>query len=150
MISESIESIEFFYEDLDFQLSNEGLYLKWIKEILKVNKAELKALNFIFCDDSYILNVNLEYLNHDYYTDIISFPYSEFPHPIEGDIFISIDRVLDNSKSNNVSFENELQRVMAHGVLHFLGYKDKSEKDITEMRIKENEMIDIFNTIVNQ
>ena len=116
----------------------------WINEIIRVNNAQLKSINYIFCSDEYLLNINKEYLDHDYYTDIISFPFSESPDPIQGDIFISIDRVIENASDNKTMFEHELLRVMSHGLLHFLGYKDKSDKNKAEMRNAEDEMIRLF------
>ena len=137
--------INFFSEDIDFELSQPETYVRWINIILNAHKATGEAISYIFCSDEYLLKVNREYLNHDYYTDIISFPYAEFPQPISGDIFISIDRVKDNSLEHGTVFETELRRVMAHGLLHFLGFKDKSEEEQKLMREKEEEMIGIFN-----
>lgn len=137
-------SINFYSEEIDFELPNIENYTRWILKILENNASTAEYLNYIFCNDDYLLKINVEYLNHDYYTDIISFPYSEFPNPIEGDIFISIDRVKENALSNNVDFDNELLRVMAHGVLHFLGHKDKSVEDQQKMRAKEEEMMALF------
>ena len=137
-------NIHFFSEDVSFSIAKPNQYKKWVFKIASYHKTEIKALNYIFCSDSYLLQVNKEYLEHDYYTDIISFPYSEFPDPLEGDIFISIDRVKENALDNQIAFEDELLRVMAHGVLHFLGFQDKSEKESHLMRKKEEEMIELF------
>jgi len=136
--------VNFFSEDIEFELSNEGKYVEWLGTIASTHHCSIKLINYIFCSDAYILDVNKQYLNHDYYTDIISFPYAEKPDPLEGDIFISIDMVRENANNNEVTFENELLRVMAHGVLHFLGFKDKSEQDTLIMRSKEEEMILLF------
>ncbi len=138
---ENETGVFFHYEGIDFILENEELYHEWIEKIFSKNNAHYKVINYIFCDDEYLLDVNRQYLNHDYYTDIISFPYAEHPQPVEGDIFISIERVKENSEENQTPFENELKRVMAHGILHFLGYKDKSEEEQHIMRAKEEEMI---------
>lgn len=134
--------ITYNYE-LDFELANEELYSKWIEEVISSENKTLGELNYIFCTDEYLLDVNIKYLNHDYYTDIISFDYSE-GNIISGDMFISIDRIVDNAKDLNVSFEEELKRVMIHGVLHYCGYKDKSESDELIMRQKENEKLVMF------
>lgn len=134
--------ISFNYES-DFKLDLEPVYEKWIQHIIiSENKTE-GELNFIFCDDEYLLDINQRYLDHDYYTDIISFDYS-LANELHGDIFISIDRVMENANTFNVSFQNELLRVMAHGILHYCGYKDKLEADSQEMRLKENEKIAMF------
>jgi rRNA maturation RNase YbeY len=134
--------ISFNYES-DFKLELEPVYEKWIQQIIiSENKTE-GELNFIFCDDDYLLDINQRYLDHDYYTDIISFDYS-LANELHGDIFISIDRVMENASTFNVSFQNELLRVMAHGILHYCGYKDKLEVDSQEMRLKENEKIAMF------
>jgi len=138
------KTIHFHYENIDFQLSDESKYLNWVKMVFEENKARYATINYIFCDDEYLLDVNHQYLNHNYYTDIISFPYAEHPEPVSGDIFISVDRVKDNAVTIGVTFENELRRVMAHGILHFLGYKDKKVEDQKMMRSKENEMIHLF------
>ena len=138
------EKIDFFYEEIDFALSDIEHYITWINEIIKVNDAQLKSINYIFCSDEYLLNINKEYLDHDYYTDIISFPFSETPDPIQGDIFISIERVIENASDNKTMFEQELLRVMSHGLLHFLGYQDKSDKDQALMRNTEDKMMSLF------
>ncbi|POS03005.1 rRNA maturation RNase YbeY [Flavobacterium croceum] len=134
--------ISYNYE-CDFKISNEDAYSHWITSVLKSEVKEEGEISYIFCDDEYLLNVNKQYLEHDYYTDVISFDYT-IGNEISGDIFISIERVLDNAKTYNVSFENELQRVIIHGVLHFCGYKDKTETDETLMRNKEEEKIKMF------
>lgn len=134
--------ISFNYES-DFKLELEPVYEKWIQQIIiSENKTE-GEINFIFCDDEYLLDINQRYLDHDYYTDIISFDYS-LANELHGDVFISTDRVMENASTFNVSFQNELLRVMAHGILHYCGYKDKLEADSQEMRLKENEKIAMF------
>ena len=134
--------ISFNYEN-EFELSNEGQIATWIsKVILSENKKE-GEINYIFCDDGYLLNLNEQYLDHDTLTDIISFDYS-VGNEIHGDIFISTERVLENAADFNVSFQEELQRVLVHGVLHYCGYKDKSEDDERLMRNKEDEKIKMF------
>lgn len=134
--------ISFNYEN-EFELSNEDQIATWIsKVILSENKKE-GEINYIFCDDDYLLNLNEQYLDHDTLTDIISFDYS-VGNEIHGDIFISTERVLENAADFNVSFQEELQRVLVHGVLHYCGYKDKSEDDERLMRNKEDEKIKMF------
>lgn len=134
--------IEFHFET-DFQLVKQKEISDWINSVIISEKLILGEINYIFCDDEYILNVNQQYLNHDYYTDIISFDYRE-EEVVSGDIFISIDRVQDNANEYKVSFEEELLRVIIHGILHFCGYKDKSDDEELLMRSKENEKIRMF------
>ena len=134
--------ISFNYET-DFELSSESDFTTWIQNVIASENKEEGDINYIFCDDEYLHKINVEYLNHDTLTDIISFDYSE-GNFLHGDIFISIVRVAENAKEFNVSLENELKRVMAHGVLHYCGYKDKSEQDELLMRQKEDEKIKMF------
>lgn len=140
---EESDLICFFSEDIEFQISNPIAIQEWINQIIKKETRQLVQLTFIFCSDSYLHQVNLKHLNHDTLTDVITFPYSSFPK-IEGDIFISIDRIKDNSNSFNVTFEQELHRVMIHGVLHLCGYTDKTPDSQTIMRTKENEALDLL------
>ena len=134
--------INYNYET-DFVLDNESQITDWLsKVILSENKSE-GEINYIFCDDTYLLQINEQYLNHDTLTDVISFDYS-LGNELAGDIFISVERVLDNSKDFETTFENELRLVMAHGILHFCGYKDKSESDEDLMRSKEAEKLQMF------
>ena len=130
-------SIHFFQEDTDFQLSDERSTSHWVNSIVSQEGFELQELNFIFCSDEYLYRMNMEYLNHDTYTDIITFDNSEEEKHIEGDIFISIDRVKDNAKEIKSPFEDELDRVIIHGVLHLMGLKDKTSDEKEEMRKKE-------------
>ena len=128
--------INFNYET-DFLLDSEEEISNWIIETIDSESHKLQEINYVFCDDEYLHKLNLEFLNHDTLTDIISFDYS-VGKIIQGDIFISIERVVDNAKSFNVSFEDELHRVIIHGVLHYCGFKDKSEVEAKLMRDKEN------------
>lgn len=130
-------SIELFSEKVDFRYENKSPLQDWILDILSKEKHTAHYINIIFCDDDYLLQVNQEYLDHDFFTDIITFQYEQ--EPIEGELFISIDRVVENAKERNLSFGNELHRVIAHGVLHLMGYGDKSEDEISTMRAKEEE-----------
>lgn len=134
--------IYFNYEG-DFTLENEEQVADWIERIIESEDKELGEISYIFCDDEYLHKINVEYLDHDTLTDIISFDYTE-GDIISGDIFISIERVQDNANDFNVPFETELKRVLAHGVLHYCGYKDKSEADEQLMRAKEEEKMAMF------
>lgn len=131
-------SIYFFNEEISFNLKNKTIIRSWINQTIIQEKYQLEELNFIFCSDNYLLKINKEYLNHDTYTDIITFDNSSLPHEIIGDIFISIDRVKENAKSFDTTFINELNRVIIHGVLHLLGYTDKTKKDKGLMTEKED------------
>ena len=132
-----------FNYETDFQLENELVYEQWIDAVIESEGKEPGEINYIFCDDEYLHNINMQYLNHDTLTDIISFDYC-IGDLISGDIFVSIERVQDNAKEYEVSFNEELLRVLAHGVLHYCGYKDKTEKEALLMRTKEQEKIDMF------
>jgi probable rRNA maturation factor len=134
--------ISFNYET-DFQLDNEDQISNWISQIILSENKKEGDINYIFCDDEYLVQINQQYLNHDTLTDIISFDYS-VGNELHGDIFISVERVQDNAVDYKVTFTEELQRVLAHGVLHYCGYKDKTDQDETNMRNKENEKIKMF------
>ncbi len=126
-------------EDIDFQLVNQDLLSVWIEKTIDTEGATLGAVSYIFCSDDYLHQMNVEYLNHDTLTDVITFPYND--NPIEGDIFISIDRVKDNAQDLNIPFNDELHRVMIHGVLHLCGYSDETDEQEAEMRQKEDEYL---------
>ncbi|TPD71930.1 rRNA maturation RNase YbeY [Flavobacterium microcysteis] len=134
--------ISFNYET-EFELPNENEIEKWLSEVIVSESKKEGDINYIFCDDEYLHEINVKYLDHDTLTDIISFDYS-IGNELHGDIFVSIERVADNAKDFNVSFDEELKRVLAHGILHFAGYKDKSEADELKMRSKEDEKIAMF------
>ena len=134
--------INFNYE-LTFQLDNEERFSHWIQNVIISEGKELGEINYIFCDDEYLLNINKQYLDHDYYTDVISFDYTE-ANLVSGDVFISIDRVKENAADYDVTFDEELKRVIIHGILHYCGYKDKSDADEELMRIKEEEKMQLF------
>ncbi|WP_269224357.1 MULTISPECIES: rRNA maturation RNase YbeY [Flavobacterium] len=134
--------INFNYES-DFNLDNEDAIATWLSAVILSEKKTEGEINYIFCDDEYLHKINLEYLNHDTLTDIISFDYT-MGNEISGDIFVSIERVIDNAKDYNTLFEDELKRVLVHGVLHYCGYKDKSSSDEKLMRNKEDEKIAMF------
>lgn len=132
-----------FHYELEFALEEEEKYRKWIQSILESEDFRAGDINYIFCTDEYLHNLNVQYLEHDTLTDIISFDYTE-GRVVSGDIFISIERVRDNASEFNVLFTNELLRVMAHGILHYCGYLDKSEADELLMRSKEDEKMAMF------
>ncbi|KVV13484.1 rRNA maturation RNase YbeY [Flavobacterium sp. TAB 87] len=134
--------INFNYET-DFTLSDESVYEKWISAIIASENKKEGEISYVFCDDEYLHKINLEYLNHDTLTDIISFDYS-VGNELNGDIFVSVERVQDNATDFNVLFAEELLRVLAHGILHYCGYKDKSEEEAVSMRKKEDEKIAMF------
>jgi len=121
----------------DFVLVNEGILAEWINDCIKNEEHRLEEINYIFCDDEYLYKLNVEFLNHDTLTDIISFDYS-VGKIIQGDVFISVERVMENALDFSVPFLDELHRVMIHGVLHYCGYKDKTPKEAVIMREKEN------------
>ena len=129
-----------FYSETDFNLQNEEQISKWIFNIITSEGLEEGEISFIFCNDEYLHKLNVEFLNHDTLTDIISFD-NCLRKQINGDIYISVERVLENSKTFKATFLNELHRVIIHGILHFCGFKDKSETDAKTMRSKENEAL---------
>ena len=131
-------AIRFFTEDISFSLKNKGLVRKWIKQTIIDESHKLRELNFIFCSDQYLLSINQQFLNHDTYTDIITFDNSDKEGLIIGDIFISVDRVQDNAESFKTKLEDEIQRVMIHGTLHLLGYPDKGKEAKVIMTQKED------------
>lgn len=134
-------SIHFFSEEIDFTLKQKGLIRNWIRQTVIDENYRLRELNFIFCSDQYLLGINKEYLDHDTYTDIVTFDNSEEDKVIVGDIFISIDRIRENAQQFQVAERDELHRVMIHGTLHLLGYKDKSKTEKALMTRKEDEYL---------
>lgn len=136
--------INFFTEDIDFKPKNSRKLKQWVKESALAEGYKILELNYIFCSDEYLHQMNVEYLDHDTLTDIITFDNSETQGKIEGDIFISIDRVKENAQDFEVSFEYELSRVLIHGVMHLCGYKDKTDDEAKEMRGKENQYLGIL------
>ena len=134
--------INFNYET-DFNLDNEEAIASWLSAVIISENKKEGEISFIFCDDEYLHKINLEYLNHDTLTDVISFDYT-MGNEISGDVFISVERVKDNAGDFNVSFEDELKRVLVHGILHYCGYKDKGEAEELLMRTKEDEKIGLF------
>jgi probable rRNA maturation factor len=132
-----------FNSECDYKLDNETQFSNWISAVILSENKKEGDINYIFCDDEFILEINKQYLNHDYYTDIISFDYS-VGNELHGDIFVSVQRVQENAEDFNVTFDEELKRVVIHGILHYCGYKDKSEQDQLIMRQKEDEKIKMF------
>ena len=129
--------IRYFQEDIRFELKQKMLNNRWLKMVAGSEMRRLGAINIIFCSDNYILDVNMKYLQHDYFTDIITFDYCE-KDVLSGDLFISIDSVRENARFYGTEFADELNRVMVHGLLHLIGYDDHTEADIAVMRQKEN------------
>ena len=139
----------FHNEHLRFQLKNKTTIKRWVNDVILQHHQLTGTLNFIFTTDEYLLEINRQYLNHDTYTDIITFDNSDDDKKIEGDIYISIERVKDNAEKLKVDFENELHRVMIHGVLHLLGYEDKSPAKKKKMREEENRALKLLTNITN-
>ena len=137
------EQIINFYSENDFELQEEKSFDTWIRKVISSEEKQLGEINYIFCDDHYLYKINLKFLDHDTYTDIISFDNSEGDE-LNGDIFISTDRVTENAKEYNVDFSDELKRVMIHGILHLCGYGDKTTSEAALMRQKEDEKIALF------
>lgn len=140
---EEEKGIFFHTEDLDFSLPDEPTtFIAWLEKILAQEQKSRRRLTYVFCSDEYLHHLNLTYLQHDTYTDIITFPYDE--EIIEGDLFISIERVRENAATLEVPFEQELRRVMAHGLLHLCGYGDKTPEQQQQMREKEESCLSLW------
>jgi probable rRNA maturation factor len=131
-------TIQFFEEDITYKLKNKTAVRKWITETIVAEGFKLAELTYVFCSDQYLLQINQQYLNHDTYTDIITFDNSDENSTIAGDIFISIERIKENAAKFTVTEAQELHRVIIHGALHLLGYKDKSVADKKKMTLKED------------
>ena len=129
--------ISYFFEDTDFQFKNKTLNNRWLKLVAESEIRRIGQISIIFCSDNYILDVNQQYLQHDYFTDIITFDYCE-GDMISGDLFISVETVRENSLEYGTEFSEELNRVIVHGILHLIGYDDHNDDDIAMMRKKEN------------
>lgn len=135
-------AIHFFSEEITFAVKHKSILKTWLKQlVLEYEGKKLGSLNYIFCSDEYLLTMNQEHLQHDYYTDIITFDNSDDEVVISGDLFISVDRVTDNAAILQVAFEKEFYRVLAHGLLHLLGFGDKNPAEVEIMRSKEDEAI---------
>lgn len=136
-------AINFFSEDISFKLPHPRKTAAWIKRVVKKEKFSLNQVNFIFCSDEYLHQKNIEYLNHKTYTDIITFDYSDIEGELEGDIFISIDRIKENAAKFNRPFDEELHRVIIHGILHLLGYDDKTPAQKTRIHQQEDACLNL-------
>ena len=134
--------IQFFFENID-EIPISAATISWLEDVIKTENKKLGEINYILCDDEYLLKVNQDFLDHDYYTDIITFDYVK-GKTISGDIFVSLPRISDNAKTLVRDFNSEFHRVLAHGILHLMGYKDKTEEEITEMRQKEDFYLNVF------
>jgi len=139
-------AIHFFTEDISYTLKHKTLIRSWLLDTIYAEGYQLEELNFIICSDEYLLTMNQQYLDHDTYTDVITFDHSEALKMIAGDIFISIERIQENAKEFKSTVFHELCRVMVHGTLHLLGYKDKSKKDKTLMTQKEDHYLSLLNS----
>ena len=140
--------IQYHANDIDMPQLDTTLMSRWLKQLAAFHRRKLGDINYIFCSDKKILEVNIEYLGHDYYTDIISFDYDEGLR-VSGDLFISLETVASNAEMLGIAYEEELMRVMAHGVLHLCGFKDKSDEDAANMRLREQEALSILNELKN-
>ena len=139
--------IRYFNEDIKYELKGKLFNNNWLKTVAGSEMKRIEDINIIFCSDPYILEVNLKYLQHDYFTDIITFDYCE-GDKLSGDLFISIDSVRENSIFYGTEFEDELNRVMVHGLLHLIGYDDHSDTDIAQMRAKENYYLELRRSLL--
>ena len=137
-------AIHFFSEEIPYTLKEKLNRKRWLTKIATNAGFKIKELNYVFCSDEYLYQMNRDYLKHDTYTDIITFDNSEKKDDIEGDIFVSIDRVHENAKTHNQEVETEMNRVLAHGLLHLMGYKDKTQEEAALMRLKEEESIRLY------
>ena len=134
--------IQFFFENID-EIPISTATISWLEDVIKTENKKQGEINYILCDDEYLLKVNQDFLDHDYYTDIITFDYVK-GKTISGDIFVSLPRISDNAKTLVRDFNSEFHRVLAHGILHLMGYKDKTEEEITVMRQKEDFYLNAF------
>ena len=139
-----MSQINFFCEEVEFTIQDKKTLRAWITRIIEQHQFILIGLNYIFCNDQYLYNLNQEYLDHDTFTDIITFDNSATEGEVEGDIFISIDRVRENALNQNTSQKDELYRVMIHGVLHLLGFNDKTTEEKLVMREKEDACLSLL------
>ncbi|MBN8825049.1 MULTISPECIES: rRNA maturation RNase YbeY [unclassified Spirosoma] len=137
--------IRFFNEDVPYKLPHKQAVRQWLKQQTEREGYTVGELNYIFCSDEYVLQVNRDYLQHDYYTDIITFDQSEEEGKLAGDIYISVERVVDNAAQLDVPADQEMLRVLAHGLLHLCGYLDKGEEEEAQMRQKEEEWLHQYN-----
>ena len=136
--------INFFYEEVDRPIPEPEEKRNWISKIISAEGYRIEVLNFVLCSDEYLYNINHDRLNHDHYTDIITFDQSEEDRLIEGDVFLSTERIAENARNLGVSYHEELARVMIHGVLHLMGYDDKEPEQQKRMREKEDSCLSLY------
>lgn len=142
-----MKEVLFFNEEVEFPVFfSDSFVCRWLEIIAQHYSKSIGTLSFIFCDDDYILNVNRQYLKHDYFTDVITFDYCE-GDLLSGDIFISLDTVQSNAKDFDTTYENELHRVICHSILHLIGFKDKTDSDSIQMRSNENICLELLKTV---
>ena len=139
--------IRYFNEDIKFVFKQKLLNNRWLKTVAGSEMRRIGDINIIFCSDNYILDVNIKYLGHDYFTDIITFDYCE-KDVLSGDLFVSIDSVRENAGFYGTSFEDELNRVIVHGILHLIGYDDHTEEEVKQMRAKKNYYLEMRKSLL--
>jgi probable rRNA maturation factor len=144
-----MDSIHFFSEQTVFTIKNKSQLRRWITDVIRHHKKKITNLNYIFTSDAYLSEINQKYLRHNSYTDIVTFDQSTNTNYLEADIFISIDRVRANAQQLAATFEDELHRVMVHGILHLVGYKDKTASDKQQMRKRENHFLALRRNSIN-
>lgn len=139
-----MSTIEFRYADRQLQIPAKTAIKQFVEIIFRKEKKALSQITYVFCSDEFLLKMNRDFLQHDYYTDIITFGLSEKDEPVQAEIYISLDRVRDNASNLGGSFKDECLRVIVHGALHLCGYKDKTKSEITMMRNKEDQYLRLF------
>lgn len=139
--------VRYFFEDTDFQFKPKRFTSDWLRTVAESEIRKLGQINVIFCSDNYILDINQRFLQHDYFTDIITFDYCE-GSVLSGDLFVSVDSVRENALEYGTAFEDELNRVIVHGVLHLVGYDDHTDEDIAQMRTKENYYLELRRSLL--
>jgi len=137
-------SIHFFYQTNGFSFRNRNLVKDFLRDLLKREQTQATEIRVIFCTNDQLLEINRQFLNHDYYTDIITFNLSAKREPVNAELYLSIDRIKDNAQSANTTFKRELHRVIFHGVLHLCGYNDKSSQQIKKMREREDHYLRLY------
>jgi probable rRNA maturation factor len=136
-----MQKVQFYFQDRNPTLKERNRLKLFIEKLFITEKKKLGNLSYIFCSDEHLLNINKNFLKHDFYTDVITFDLSPSKNEIEGEAYLSVDRIKDNAKQLGVSFKEELHRVIFHGALHLCGYKDKNKTDEQQMRLAENRYI---------
>ncbi len=139
-----MQKVQFYFLDRKPALKERTRLKLFIEELFMFEKRKLGNLSYIFCSDEYLLGINKDFLKHDFYTDVITFDLSQSKNEIEGEVYLSVDRIKDNAKQLAVSFKEELHRVIFHGALHLCGYKDKNKADEQEMRSAENKYLELY------